>query len=260
MTTTTNVEQVKLNVMTNSQYNTATKNTNELYMVTDATTDYNDLSNKPDLSVYAQDADVVHKTGDETINGLKTISNYGLDFLNTSVTKGVDPGGYKYWAMRINANNGSSSWADNRLGVWETRLDADGNTNMYFGVYKNEAGSVASSMIQCIYNKSGNYGYATAPASDVNGSIVTTVNKSKAANGYFKLGNGLIVQWGSLNGETNTSGTINFPTAFSSTYFRVVAVSNKQGVSVSISQESTTGCTWTKNNTSAYIKWIAIGY
>ena len=36
MTTTTNVQQVKLNVMTQSQYNSATKNANELYMITDA--------------------------------------------------------------------------------------------------------------------------------------------------------------------------------------------------------------------------------
>lgn len=38
MTTTTNVAQVKLNIMTNSQYNSETKNANELYVVTDDTT------------------------------------------------------------------------------------------------------------------------------------------------------------------------------------------------------------------------------
>lgn len=36
MTTTTNVEQVKLNIMTSSQFESATKNADELYMVTDA--------------------------------------------------------------------------------------------------------------------------------------------------------------------------------------------------------------------------------
>ena len=36
MTTTTNVKQVKLNVMTQAQYNSATKNPTELYMITDA--------------------------------------------------------------------------------------------------------------------------------------------------------------------------------------------------------------------------------
>lgn len=64
MTTTENVTQVKLNVMTEAQYSSATKNTNELYMVTDAklpasdisglatvatSGSYNDLSNKPTI-------------------------------------------------------------------------------------------------------------------------------------------------------------------------------------------------------------------
>lgn len=36
MPTTTNVSQVKLNIMTKQQYEAATKNPNELYAVTDA--------------------------------------------------------------------------------------------------------------------------------------------------------------------------------------------------------------------------------
>ena len=36
MATTTNVQQVKLNIMTQSQYDSATKNPSELYMITDA--------------------------------------------------------------------------------------------------------------------------------------------------------------------------------------------------------------------------------
>ena len=48
MSTTTNVPQVKLNIMTQQQYNAATKNPTELYMVTDAQVSYNDLANLPD--------------------------------------------------------------------------------------------------------------------------------------------------------------------------------------------------------------------
>lgn len=50
MTTTTNVSQVKLNIMTQSQYNSATKNANELYMIIDAAINYNDLTNKPTIA------------------------------------------------------------------------------------------------------------------------------------------------------------------------------------------------------------------
>lgn len=49
MTTTTNVKQTKINIMTQSQYNSATKNTNELYMITDAQINYNDLTNRPTI-------------------------------------------------------------------------------------------------------------------------------------------------------------------------------------------------------------------
>lgn len=45
MTTTTNVEQVKLNVMTKAQYNAATKANDELYFVTDEQFANTDLSN-----------------------------------------------------------------------------------------------------------------------------------------------------------------------------------------------------------------------
>ena len=65
--------------------------------------------------------------------------------------------------------------------------------------------------------------YTSAPACDLANSIVTTLNTQKAQIGYFKLGNGLIVQW--LNGYVTTqNATINLPTAFSSgTSYSVVA-------------------------------------
>ena len=53
MPTTTNVEKLKLNIMTTAQYNTATIDPNQLYMVTDAQISYNDLSNKPNLATVA---------------------------------------------------------------------------------------------------------------------------------------------------------------------------------------------------------------
>ena len=54
MTTTTNVTQVKLNVMNQSQYDSATKNPTELYMVTDAQLSYTDLTDKPTIPTVDQ--------------------------------------------------------------------------------------------------------------------------------------------------------------------------------------------------------------
>ena len=47
MTVTTNVKQLKLNVVTQQQYDSMTKNANELYAVTDASISYKELSDKP---------------------------------------------------------------------------------------------------------------------------------------------------------------------------------------------------------------------
>jgi hypothetical protein len=85
MTTTTNVEQVKINVMTSSQYNTATKNANELYMVTDATISYNDLSNKPTIPTVNNATLTITQGG--TTKGTFT-ANAGTD-----VTIALDAGG-----------------------------------------------------------------------------------------------------------------------------------------------------------------------
>ena len=103
---------------------------------------------------------------------------------------------------------------------------------------------------------------AFARASDVNGSIVTTVNKNKAKNGYFQLGNGLIMQWGEIaSNSTDTTGTITFPKAFSSkTSYAVVAVSNNASINIGVGSQSATSFQWRKSAGSHYIDWIAIGY
>ena len=62
--TTTNVAQVKLNVMNQSQYNSATKNPTELYMVTDAQLSYTDLTDKPVV--------------DQTYSGVSTNAQSGV--------------------------------------------------------------------------------------------------------------------------------------------------------------------------------------
>ena len=78
MTSITNVEQVKINVMTQAQYTSATKNANELYAVVDAKLDYNnDLTNQPTignatLTIQKNGTNVdtftANATSDKTIN------------------------------------------------------------------------------------------------------------------------------------------------------------------------------------------------
>lgn len=96
-------------------------------------------------------------------------------------------------------------------------------------------------------------GYARA--SDVNGSILTTVNKSKSANGYFKLGNGLIVQWGSAY----QTATITLPTPFTSTNYKIAVAETETGHEYSpvVGNKTTTSFGWLSQR---YGDWIAIGY
>ena len=86
MSTTTNVPQVKLNIMTQQQYNAATKNPTELYMVTDAQVSYNDLA---DLNTYINIENFLWSVKQEPIvnpdNKTKIIS-HGFD-LKTSFRK-----------------------------------------------------------------------------------------------------------------------------------------------------------------------------
>lgn len=77
MPTTTNVKQVKVNVMTEEQYTSATKNPNEFYAVTDAALSYTDLTDKPTigdatLTIQKNGTDIDTFTANATVN--KTIN------------------------------------------------------------------------------------------------------------------------------------------------------------------------------------------
>jgi hypothetical protein len=158
----------------------------------------------------------------------------------------------------------------------------DKNTLVSLRPFKANASSdTAFSALSIVYPATGNP-YATAPASDVANSIVTTINKSKAANGYFQLGNGLIVQWGKST-ATSSSGSVTLPKAFSSTNYAVVIndvmanVPSSQGSNANVvgwgvvQSRSTTAFTaflcnyensywWAYKESGRTFTWIAIGY
>ena len=112
--------------------------------------------------------------------------------------------------------------------------------------------------------------WVTCPGSDVGGSIVTTVNKSKATNGYFQYGNGMIVNWGT-SGTLSECGslTITLSKAFTSTNYSVTA-NYKVQHTASDAEGAITVDNFTKttfrlsggylNPNSGTVSWIAIGY
>ena len=165
------------------------------------------------IATKSDDNSVVHKTGDETIAGNKTFTQ-NVVIANTNITKGTNPSSKTYCSVELTDKNGIGK--TNRVGMLETSIAANGLISTYITAYEYANNSTNNAKIAVIYPTSGNP-YTEAPASDVNGSIVTTINKSKAQNGYFQLGNGMIVQWGRVTGITsNTETTVTFPKAFSS--------------------------------------------
>jgi hypothetical protein len=137
-----------------------------------------------------------------------------------------------------------------------------------FLVHKaNSSSDTANATMGIRYPASG-VPYGFAPASDVNDSIVTTVNISKGTNGYFKLGNGMIVQWGRMNTTSTSECTVTFPIPFSSASSYTIVKnyqsddsSNASDREVSFySMTSTTAKTYSPREDTNQFSWLAIGY
>lgn len=112
-------------------------------------------------------------------------------------------------------------------------------------------------------------GSTYAPASANINSIITTTGISKASNGYIKLGNGIITQWGTCSVPANaTSVSVTLPTSFSSDQYGVTAIHQGSGAGQTlglVQVNNITASSFTLNHMSEYTntlirRWIAIGY
>lgn len=230
----------------------------------------------------------VHKTGDETIAGNKTFSGniklaaqsgspqsglfissdyttYAVSVQDTKITKGTAPSSNSYCGIDF-YGTATTNYA-NRLGLLEFRYETNKLTSASLCAFKSNAASDSVSARVAVYYPPTGNPYTEAPASDANNSIVTTVGKNKAQNGYFKLGNGLIIQWGRFTvASGKTSATITFPTAFTSTNYSINCMQNNKnggyqydGVT-GVTSRNTANCTvYTFYDSTGY-DWIAIGY
>lgn len=202
-----------------------------------------------DISSKATDSDVVHKTGNETITGEKTFTNMIIS-KNPAMDTTILPENHLYQEMRFTDKNNIS------MGSVALDYYPNGTRGMYLQVRKDDLNIYQSVNV---YLDANNNSWATAPASDVNGSIVTTANKSKTENGYFKLGNGLIIQWGRA-----TSKTWNFPIPFSSNTSFSLVFNNNAGTDGYGRADTTASLTSTSVTAQGLcetpIRWLAIGY
>ena len=210
-----------------------------------------------DLNAKANDTNVVHKTGDETITGIKTFDHYLLlkkAFNDFSITP-QDP---LYTEIRNIDING------NEIGQFRVWKDTDGaNIIDLFGRYQDNSVNFYGVALG-VKSYSDGRSFTYAPASDVNNSIVTTTGISKTDNGYVKLGNGIIIQWGGISSSSyNNQLTITFPTSFSNNQYKIILTqeydnTGEYNANAYVRSKTNTSCNILGQT--SYMAYIAIGY
>lgn len=245
--------------------------TQVLYSTTGSNTDgaMTQAATTTQLNLKANDADVVHKTGDENYTGLKTnIITLDLsqrtftdcNVINTNVDATTTQSFYHdlYTDIIRDTNGNYLSWNTTSIGTNKSI-----NKQISARCKNTDNTGNVTSAIQVCASPNGST-WATAPASDINGSIITTVNKSKSSNGYLQLGNGIIIQWGFYeNTGSQANKTLNLNKAFSNTNYKITMMqeydsSSTYDANAYIKSKTTTTVTF--RCPSGGVEWIAIGY
>jgi len=198
-----------------------------------------------DLNSKAIDIDVVHKIGDETITGNKTFTGI-LTIPASTFIKKEQGAGREYEGGELQFEVGTNS----------PLLDPV-HLDVYHGRFR-VFGTASDGVTREIINADIENNNLRAPSSDSLNSVITTTGIFKSANGYVKLGNGIIIQWGNAGG----GGTITFPTPFSSDNFSVTATiksANGTNDNDAITGKRTTSFDF-HNYSGGGCLWIAIGY
>lgn len=223
--------------------NTSIAGTQVLYSTTGNNTDgaMTQSATTSALSTKSNDIDVVHKTGDETIGGVKTF-NSAINLAN-GTWNAVGDDAYigdrnLTGCVCIKGNNGHTGI---RL------FNRDETVNLGFYIDEND----------------GNALKLTNPTYSANhwGSVTAMVGQNLSGDGYVKYNNGLIIQWGYKVASASGS-TITFPTPFLTTNYKIVGsflanVGRGDQVLPEFYNYTTTGCSFKSQQSFA---WIAIGY
>lgn len=204
----------------------------------------------------------VAKAGDMMTGNLSIYKNEpGVAMRNKKLTKGTNPTAESALEVSFNEKNGSNP--ENRLGKIMNSITTKGVVYTGIYAYPNNANSTAGSGIAIYYPKTGDP-YTYAPPSDKLNSIVTTTGISKNQNGYLKLGNGIIIQWG-LGNNTSASTTYQeLPISYSvTTYTLAFSVSDTNNVNAYIpiiKSQTKAGFNYALNSGYQHIGFIALGY
>lgn len=172
----------------------------------------------------ADDSDVVHKSGDTMTGRLRFDSDDGAIGVlqqGTQLDNTTAPSEQKIIPIGrcIDANN-------NILGDVRIVRDQSGSQVTYIMARNAMTGSAITVQLGVGVNYKGQ-AYTYAPPCAITNSIVTTTGISLGTNGYVKLGNGLIIQYGQLStasaisGNSSVNTTLTFPTAFTTNQYEL---------------------------------------
>lgn len=205
------------------------------------------------LIVTADTNDCVHKTGNEIIGGIKTL--YSQDGVNLITKSNHIDDDYTPSAQQF------SNYLDNM----------DINNKLLTRIYTTKRPSGTNAIGIQAWKGETNYvievfsdGNTLAPPSDAVDSIVTTTGINKSHDGYVKFGNGIIIQWGGISSSSYSQLTINFPTSFSNSNYKIILTQEHYNHT---GEYNANAYVRSKTNTSCnilgqadYIAYIAIGY
>lgn len=190
-------------------------------------------------------ANSVNLTGTQTITGNKTFTG-GVYLKPTTLLKqSAVEGGIIFFEPPTNTSLTGNAF-----------IDIYGNLMRFIG--QNSSNNYTTPLYLDLET-----GVAVATPSDVQNSVVTTTAISKGANGYVKLGNGLIIQWGTST-STSDYKTVTFSIPFSNTNYKLTAIQTSGASNTSdvyVLNKNTTWCQLSEyaQKTMAY-DWIAVGY
>ena len=157
----------------------------------------------------AADSSVVHKTGDETVAGVKTFtgnivvdkSNPRLFLQNADIAKGTSPAeNAKFTTIAFTDSEGYS--VENRVGFLESYIDTNGTACTQIAAYKNEADSTDYGAFGIKYDADGTSAYTFAPTP------ATSDNSTKIATTAFVKAQGYITSSGSITGNAATASAV----------------------------------------------------
>lgn len=152
---------------------------------------------------------LVHKSGDEEIGGFKTFTDEII--INNVLDAQETP---NYGQLRL------------IQGKYGVILRNDGNGLYFLPTKENDQyGQWDSTKIGCSLQFGDGY-FESKPSDKVN-SVITTQGIQRGGYGYLKMGNGVLIQWGYVSGE---SGTVTLPTPFlNGSVYAISATNNAIG-------------------------------